>query len=286
MEKTNLIKENKDISELCLALQKKCVIKTKKEQIIDRFEKQVKNKPINLSNYNKNHCGKKGHWLEKQMDIKPNAENKPDLFGYEMKKSANKISFGDWSASEYIYKPKDRIKKISCIDNRSDFLKIFGTPNQEKNNRLSWSGKCCPRYNEVYTYCGQVLLVEEEGVGIYYEYHKDERINKEDIIPDEIKRICRENKYLLIAWWSNKKLKSHVENKFNNNGFFICYLDKTKKFYNKICFGPPFGYEFFLDELQNHNIFFDSAMKFGNNRNYSVWRAKGDFWNNLINEEY
>lgn len=47
------------------------------------------------------------------MGIKHNAKNEPDINGYEMKKSSNKITLGDFSASEYLFSGKN--KKILLI---------------------------------------------------------------------------------------------------------------------------------------------------------------------------
>jgi len=43
-----------------------------KQDIINLFLKNVKNKEIKVDSYNISHCGKEGHWLEKQMNIKAN----------------------------------------------------------------------------------------------------------------------------------------------------------------------------------------------------------------------
>ena len=58
-----------------------------KKKKITLFEKKVKGKEPDLSKYKTKHDGKEGHWLEAQMGIKPNADNLPDLYGYEMKKT-------------------------------------------------------------------------------------------------------------------------------------------------------------------------------------------------------
>lgn len=42
-------------------------------KILNLFNKKVKNKKIDLSNI-KNHCGKEGYWLEKQMGITHNSQ--------------------------------------------------------------------------------------------------------------------------------------------------------------------------------------------------------------------
>ena len=60
-----------------------------KEHIIMLFNYNVKGKEICLEGKNTLHCGKEGHWLEKQMGIKHNAKNEPDINGYEMKKSSS-----------------------------------------------------------------------------------------------------------------------------------------------------------------------------------------------------
>ena len=61
------------------------------------------------SEVSKKHCGKEGHWLEDKMGIKHNSKNEPDIFGYEMKKNSSKITFGDFSASEYLFSKKREI---------------------------------------------------------------------------------------------------------------------------------------------------------------------------------
>lgn len=88
------------IDDLIDKFNKKNNIDDTKEKIIELFNTNVKDKEIEYDNdININHDGKEGHWLEKQIGIKINNNNLPDLFGYEMKKDSNKISFGDWSAS-------------------------------------------------------------------------------------------------------------------------------------------------------------------------------------------
>ena len=95
------------VDELTLELNNKAIINdeeidSNKRKIIELFYKNIKDKQyIYEESINKSHDGKEGHWLEKQMDIKLNNNNTPDLFGYEMKKQSLKISYGDWSATEY-----------------------------------------------------------------------------------------------------------------------------------------------------------------------------------------
>jgi hypothetical protein len=257
-----------------------------KQQIVEIFNQNVKGVDILLDGKNSKHCGKEGHWLETQMGIKHNAKNEPDLYGYEMKKSSSKITLGDFSASEYAFSKKNKRNTINHYNNwnddnkleRSDFIKIFGNPNSAKNNRYSWSGSCIPIYNK-WNANGQILTINENNdIVIIYSFSNDTRTIKENF------PIFLKNDNIIIALWKYEKMKPHINNKFNNKGFFIC--KKTGTTYEKICFGSPFNYDYFIECIKNKKIIFDSGMYDGNNRNYSHFRAPASFWNELIIEEY
>jgi hypothetical protein len=244
-----------------------------KEIIVDIFSKNVKGKYICLDGQNSNHCGKEGHWLETQMGIKHNSKNEPDLYGYEMKKSSPKTTLGDYSASEYAFSNKNKRNSINSLNNwtddtkleRNDFIKIFGNPNPSKNNRYSWSGTCVPTYNK-WNPNGQILTINENNdIVIIYSYSKDTRNIKEGF-PSFLK-----NDNIVIALWKSEKMKPHINNKFNNMGFFIC--KKIGATYEKISFGSPFDFEYFIQCIKNEKIIFDSGMYHGNNRNYSQFRG-------------
>ena len=48
-----------------------------------------------------------------------------------------------------------------------------------------------------------------------------------------------------------------------------------------------FDFNYFVDNIKNKNIIFDSGMYEGNSRNYSQFRSSANnFWNILITEEY
>jgi len=258
-------------------------IENNKQLIINKFMKNVKGKPILIENTK--HDGNEGHWLESQMEIIHNSNNEPDILGYEMKKYSQKISFGDFSASEYLFsKNKKNIENINNWEKnknnitRNNYIKYFGSPNPLKNNRYSWSGNCVPRY-EIWNYCGQMLKFNDNlDLCVYYSYEKDTREDKSSypiFIQDNI----------IIAIWTKDKLKQHINNKFNKNGFFLC--KKINNTYEKICFGKPFDFNYFVNNIKNKNIIFDSGMYQGNSRNYSHFRSyNNNFWNNLIIEEY
>jgi hypothetical protein len=254
-----------------------------KQIIINLFNNNVKNVEICLANHNARHCGKEGHWLEKQFGINHSGKNEPDIYGYELKKHSRKITLGDFSASEYLFSTKRT--EINAMNNwtdemkldRSKFIKIFGNPNPNKDNRHSWSGICVPSYNK-WNFNGQMLNMNENNdIFVTYSFSKDKRRLK-----------CRFPEFLqhdniVIVLWKSDKMRAHIEDKFNKRGFFIC--KKIGDTYQKICFGRPFNYDYFISCIKNGKIIFDSGMYEGNTRNYSHFRAT-DFWNDLIIEEY
>jgi hypothetical protein len=249
--------------------------------IIDLFNKNVKGVEIVLDTGK--HCGKEGHWLEKKMGIKHNSKNEPDLYGYEMKKSSPKTSLGDYSASEYAFSAKTKREHINIYNNwtddnkitRVEFIRYFGNPNPNKKNRYSWSGKCVPHYN-TWNDNGQNLIISDNNdIVVLYSFSVDKREVKATF-PSYLQK---DN--LMIAIWKSSKMKPHIDNKFNNKGFFICKKKENK--YESICFGKPFNFEYFIECIKNNKIIFDSGMYEGNTRNYSHFRGS-TFWDELATE--
>lgn len=254
-----------------------------KQRIILTFLANVKGKEY--SNDETTHCGSEGHWLETQMGILHNARNEPDIMGYEMKKTSSKITLGDFSASEYLFsRKKETIEHVNQWRTnqyrftRTEFIRYFGTPKPSKNNRYSWSGSCVPTYGE-WNDCGQRLVFNEQlDLCVHYSFEKDTRECKYDF------PTCVQTD-VLIAIWKRTKLEAHINKKFNVKGFFIC--KKVHHTYEKICFGRPFDFMYFVNHIKNKTIIFDSGMYEGNSRNYSQFRSLlNGFWQNLITEEY
>jgi len=249
--------------------------KTDKEIIVELFNKNVRGKRFDKDPSN-NHCGDEGHWLERQMLIKPNSNNEPDKLGYEQKKDSNKISFGDWCASTYIFS-----KNSSYNLTRDNFLKIFGSPNLKKNNRYSWSGKVFPKYGDEYNYAGQRMrFSENEDFVIEYSYPNDTREEK-----ISFPEVFQSTEPITLAHWSKDKLEKHILKKFAVKGFYICKKNK-EGVYDKICFGKVIDFQFFKTGLENNKIILDSGMYQGNSRKYSQFRADKSLWYDLITEEY
>lgn len=261
------------------------VCTTNKVKIMKLFRKKIKNKDVIIDG--KKHCGSIGHWLEGNLGVKRNASNEPDLFGYEIKKSANKITFGDFSASEYLFSHKrDELNKINGYDfgklNKKEFIRIFGTYKSDKK-RFSWSGKSVPKYpNKKCTNKGLKFIVEKGDIICYYYPKLDKNVN--DILFKKY-RLFEKDK-IAIAIWKESKMRKHIENKFNQKGFVIFNYDNKIGRFTKLYFGKPLSYELFIDEFTSGNIFFDSGMYEGNNRNYSQFRASMNFWKELIYAEF
>lgn len=259
-----------------------------KRIIIDRFIQNVKGRIPNTANNNQGHDGREGHWLETQMEIAHNGDNEPDLLGYEMKNqtTSGKITFGDWSADEYIFLHGRGNNKINSINrdyqiSRDDFFRIFGKANPLKSNRLSWSGTPCPTYYGDTTTFGQSLTMDANNdILITYSFSNDQRIDKLNIVP-----VNMQIDNLIIAKWNSQSLQLKLERKFNQSGWFTCTKDSTGA-YERISFGSPMNYNSWIQLFRNRVVFFDSGMYQGNIRPYSQWRASTGFWHSLIVDSY
>ena len=246
-----------------------------KQKIIRLFNKNVRGKIPDSSASNIRHDGKDGHWLEVQMGVAHNASNSPDLYGFEMKNdTSSKTTFGDWSASYYIFKDEKY-----GID-REQFLVIFGAPNLAKENRYSWSGKPTPKI-DVYNSFGQILKVDEAGnIFAMYSFKEDTRVDKDKIVPKDMQK-----NNLVIAEWSAEMMKKRVEQKFNKLGWFKCLKDSTGT-YSSIVFGAPIRFSSWIKGVRKGLIFFDSGMYQGNVRPYSQWRADNRYWDSLVTDTH
>lgn len=266
-----------------------------KQMLIEIFRKNVKGKSPDVSGRNTKHDGREGNWLEEQFGKNPDADNNADFWGYELKnETTSKTTFGDWSANYYIFKHSEHIELFKDSEDSTKtkqdvFCRIFGKPNQDKNNRYSWSGSPIPHIDK-YNDFGQIMLIEpNKDIVIYYSYSKDKRPNKSSIVPNAL----HGDNIILAKWYGttspskkrgDKCLREKLEDKFNQNGWFTCKKENGK--YVKICFGEPINYDSWLKLVKEGIVFFDSGMYQGNKRPYQQWRANNQFWDSLITETY
>lgn len=250
-----------------------------KKRIIDLFLKNVKGKrPAVIG---ARHDGSHGHWLEKQMGIQPNSSNSADILGYEMKThTRSKTSFGDWSPDKSLWGRYRSDPATNKLDRDKEFLVMFGQANPIKNDRYSWSGRPAPKVKQ-YNLFGQKLIVTPgNDIQAVYSYSADNRPDKNNIVP---KMLQKEG--LVLAQWTQAKMKPKLELKFNQNGWFKCVLDQSGVF-SEIVFGKPMSYENWLELVKEGHVFFDSGMYQGNKRPYAHWRASNNLWDKLIVERY
>lgn len=264
-----------------------------KKKLVDIFRTNIKGRIPNTDGMNARHDGRQGHWLEQQFGVHHNSDNSADINGYELKnETTSKTTFGDWSANEYIFNSSEYSSIFSfskSIDNRNLFLSIFGKANKTKRGRYSWSGEPCPKISK-YNRFGQRLIVDENlDIIAEYNYNQDQRLDKRNIVPIKL----QQEKLILARWYgcsvpqgkNSKCLKSKLEDKFNDKGWFTCKTDSEGK-YCKICFGEPMTFENWISLVKKGIVFFDSGMYQGNDRPYSQWRADNSYWDSLITETF
>jgi MvaI/BcnI restriction endonuclease family len=254
-----------------------------KQEIKNIFDQKLRNKSFinTIENNGKKHCGNEGEWIEKQFKIDTNSNTNSDFHGFEIKKKANKITFGDWSADEYIFKSKDVLNKVNNnIDfTKEEFLKIFGNYNKSKE-RYSWSGEVCPSKYNVWTNSGQCLTTNDNNdMFVVYSFSKDKRNN--DNVPEYIKKL----EFIILAYWNIESIDNKISKKFNNLGTVIVNKDKENK-YNSLYFCSKIDIDLFMQKIKEQVIIFDSGMYAGNSRNYSQFRAGFNFWKSIMIEEY
>lgn len=243
-----------------------------KAEILRRFNDKVRNKKPDIAKeVNARHDGKQGHWLEQQMGLKANRSNDPDMYGFEMKNhTRGKTTFGDWSADYYIF--KDANYGIS----RDSFLQIFGKPNQDKKGRCSWSGEPAPKIQGFNSFGQRLVIDNENNILAVYCFSQDQRPHKRQVVPPNLQK---EN--LILAQWHYQSIKTKLENKFNQLGWFKC-TQNAEGIYDGLVFGRPINFDNWLACVKTGEVFFDSGMYQGNSRNYSQWRANNTFWDSLI----
>lgn len=249
-----------------------------RHKIIEIYKEKVHGRKPDTSKFNQKHDGKQGHWLEDAIGSKRDSDNKPDLFGYEIKNhTKQKVTFGDWSPNYWIFRDKE------YGITQDEFLKIFGHPNEKKNNRLSWSGKPIPKIDKFNSFGAKMIVDKGNNIVFVYSYSEDQRSGKSKLVPKKM-----QVKNLIIAKWNSsgeKSLKEKVENKFNVRGWAKCSQNK-EGIYDSIVFGNPISFETWISYVKTGEIYFDTAMYQGNSRNYCQWRANKSFWDARVVHKY
>ena len=285
-------------------------------KIIEIYKERVHGQEPDISKMTGSHDGKIGHWLEDTMGSTRDANNKPDLHGYEMKTGGSKTTFGDWGPNYFIFRDEEKFsnllgkkgnekQKVQNENKDKVFLKAFGVWRNAdedshkykldgkpitwkgigKDGYYSWSGAPSPnRVTDGANDFGQALVINENNsISITYSYSKDRRENKSELVPE---RFQSEN--LRLFGWSEEWIKKKVENKFNVHGWFKCNV-KNKKF-SEIIFGEKITISLFLEWVRDGDIVFDTRLKEkrpnGTDRYGMQWRAPSKFWESKSIQKY
>lgn len=243
----------------------------KKKIIVERFNEKVRGNKFKKDK-NNNHCGVEGNMLEKEMGVTPNADNRPDLHGYEMKIETIKTTLIDKAPSVKLLEGNE-IKKRDP-KNKEKFWRTFKRQNSEGVSIGGW--KLDKWDND-----GQILQVDEKNnIIILYNYSHDKRENKNELVSQYYKN----DKSHKIICWDKIDMERCINNKWNHNGFFICKKNKSG-IYDKICFGNKFGFDYFIEQVKKKNIEFDGYSKLGG-RWRGVFRSSSKWFYTHIIEEY
>jgi hypothetical protein len=241
-----------------------------KEYIVKKFNANLKGKIFEKDGNNK-HCGDEGNWIEKQMGIKCNGNNKPDLLGYEMKKQSIVTTFIDKAPSVFL------LEENKIVKNKEDkkiFWNIFQRTNSSGIRIGGW--KLDEWDND-----GQSMHIDENNnIVILYNYSFDKRPEIDKILP----KYYKNNKSHTIISWYKIDLENAINNKWNQKGFFVCKKNK-EGIYDKIYFGNHFDFDYWLENVKQKNIYYDGYSIYGG-RWRGCFRSQSKWFYKHIIEEY
>ena len=222
--------------------------------------------------HNPNYHGEEGIWIEKQMGLKPNSKNEPDILGYEMKKKSNVITFIDKQTDEKFLEGK-AINKRNKLK-KEKWWKLFERTNSKDCRVGGWK-------LNIWDNNGQCLQTDNDNnINIAYSWEQDKREDKEEKMSDYYKN----KKEHVIGTWRKDTLKKCIERKFNNKGWITFKKDKENR-YEKICFGSPIDFDKWISSFKKREVYYDGYSRL-NGRWRGTFRAKKDWWNKQITSEY
>lgn len=287
-----------------------------RERIQEIFMENVFGMQPDTTGGNPKHDGGAGHWFETQMGVTPNADNAPDLLGFECKNGTrSKTTFGDWEADYLIWRDPEIFPNLEDLAggmrganspfriqqsrNKDEvFLPAFGRHMEsdetytlngqqvgwENNEYYSWSWIRKIRHG--FSNEGQRIVINDDNsISVVYSYTHDARRDRDERVPEEF-RI----EDLTLISWSERTLTDFVENKFGVNGWFKGIIDRTTGRYTALIFGEPITFDRFLEDVRDSHIYFDTRLKerrpdntdrFGMN-----WRANNTFWEEMADERF
>ena len=250
---------------------KKFIDLLKRKVIIRRFDKNLKDKSFIKSKSDP--CGQEGHYVEKLMGIKPNCKNNPDLLGYECKKYSPVITFIDKQTDHKYYEGTEFKSKDLLI--KTHYWNTFARSNSKdlriggwKLNKFDNDGQC-------------LKLDDHNNINIVYNFNHDKRHDKNK----RVSNYYHNYNDHIIGTWCGKTIKKTIEDKFNQNGFFIC--KSVNGIYTELSFGRTINFEEWIESFKQQKIYYDGYSKL-NEKNGKPSRWRGSFraskkwWDNLL----
>ena len=287
--------------------------KESKLLIINNFNKNVLGNYPKESDLKSDHDGNIGHWLESKLGGNIDADGNADLNGFECKIESKKISWGDWGAPYRIFCDKSYkiFDKKNAHENMHTLVKLLGVRrhHDEDGEYYSMSGKDFPSYINTETAIGLSLIEKKTDILLTYSYSKDQRHNKNEVVPVEFKK----EGLVIFKWYgtdiSFNTFKSNIENnklqidvkvtgqtasvsletrvrrKFGIYGVVIGLKDESKGFYG-LKFLKRITFKDWLYAFKNKNVIFDTALTTRSKRPYNQWRSTAKFMKTLEEEIY
>ena len=282
-------------------------------KIIKHFHKNVLGRIPDETELKSSHKGNLGHWLESRLGGKVDADGNADLDGYECKVESKRTSWGDWGSPYRIFCDKSYkiFNKDNAYQNMWVLVKALGVrrDDPDKGVYYSMSGKHIPQKINEITYIGLSLVKEGSDILMTYSHSKDQREDKERMIPDDFKK----DGLLIFKWHGTDEsfdafkedviqnnlpidvifdgakaavsLEERIRRKFGIHGVVIGLKDESNRFYG-LKFLKSIALEDWLTFFDDGDVIYDTALTTRNKRPYNQWRSSSKFMQTLEEEIY
>jgi len=254
-------------------------------ELVEIWETEIRGKKtseITMSTH-----GSLGHWVQEKFGQDLDSDKDADWRGLEIKTGRQKMTFGDWGPSKWMWttnkgkKNENKGLHPDVIENQDQFVRMFGKPittesvryRREKDEdkrklllgRHSWSSTC-PKIDQFNDAGSRLVVNPDNSIEAIYLYHKDQRGNKSELVNKKF-----HTGTVIIGRWESAKLDDHVTRKFGQKGW-VKFVEKGGVYVQMQLF-PPIKLSTFLEWVKKGLVFFDTGMYEGNPKPYCQFRA-------------
>jgi len=235
--------------------------------------------------------GSLGHWIQEQFGQSLDADKDADWKGLEIKTGRQKMSFGDWTPSQWMWDVRGKSGLHSdVIKSQDDFVRMFGKPLTEQSQRYkrryeanlkvgtkayndkkksllgrhSWSSTR-PKIGTFNDAGSKLVVKRDDAIEVVYDYAKDLRPNKASIVHEKFHKGV-----ITLARWDAEKMSNHINRKFGQKGW-AKFVEK-QGIYAEIHLFEPITHSTFLGWVERGIVFFDPGTYEGNPKPYCQWR--------------